>query len=165
MLMDATRTVRELAIAVPNATRVFEKVKIDYCCGGNQPISQACEQAGIDVEEVFRLLDQASPTTSGLENVETSANNPKLMPLTDLSKLIVDKHHVFTRNELERLTALFDKVCSVHGQNHPELLEIKTVFLVLRDELEPHMAKEECVLFPYIARLEAAAAENLQDLE
>ncbi len=31
MLLDPTKTVRELAVALPNAARVFEKTKIDYC--------------------------------------------------------------------------------------------------------------------------------------
>jgi hypothetical protein len=29
MQLDATKTVREVALAIPNATRVFEKIKID----------------------------------------------------------------------------------------------------------------------------------------
>jgi len=29
-------TVRELVLENPAATRVFEKLGIDYCCGGNQ---------------------------------------------------------------------------------------------------------------------------------
>lgn len=44
--------------------------------------------------------------------------------------------------------------------NHPELLETKSEFQVLRAELEPHMLKEERILFPYIARLESAVVEN-----
>ncbi len=58
MLLDATKTVREFAIEIPNATRVFEKLKIDYCCGGNQPLQEACERAGLKVEEVFGMLSQ-----------------------------------------------------------------------------------------------------------
>jgi len=37
--MSATtdKTVRELALENPIATRVFEKLGIDYCCGGKPP--------------------------------------------------------------------------------------------------------------------------------
>ena len=73
---------------------------------------------------------------------------------------IVEKHHAFTREELERLEALLAKVCGVHGQNHPELFHIQDQFGKLRGELEPHMLKEESVLFPYIIRMEEAAVAN-----
>lgn len=155
MLLDATRTVREFAIEMPNATRVFEKLKIDYCCGGNQPLKEACGQKGLEVEEVLQLLQNTGPVQT-----DTAVPDSQSPPLLKLINLIVDKHHVFTRNELERLTALLEKVCSVHGLNHPELFNIASHFHNLRAELEPHMMKEERVLFPYITRLEAAAVEN-----
>ena len=155
MLLDATRTVREFAVEMPNATRVFEKLKIDYCCGGDEPLNNACAKAGLPVEEVFSLLTQA-----GSMNDESEVLHAESEPLTRLANYILEKHHVFTRNEVERLTALIEKVCSVHGANHPELLQIKSQFLALRAELEPHMMKEERILFPYIVGLEAAAADN-----
>jgi regulator of cell morphogenesis and NO signaling len=81
--------------------------------------------------------------------------------LADLTNYIVEKHHVFTRNEVERLTTLLEKVCSVHGANHSELCRIQSQFQTLRTELEPHMLKQERILFPYIVRLEAALVEKL----
>jgi regulator of cell morphogenesis and NO signaling len=48
----------------------------------------------------------------------------------------------------------------VHGQNHPELFHIQDQFEKLRGELEPHMLKEEKVLFPCIVQMEEAAASN-----
>lgn len=154
MQLDATKTVREFAIEIPNATRVFEKLKIDYCCGGNRPLNEACGEKGINVEDVLKSLDQAS--NERVDSVQT----PQSGTLSSLINLIVEKHHVFTREELVRLTSLVDKVCSVHGTNHPELLKIKTQFQTLRAELEPHMMKEELILFPYISQLEAAAESN-----
>jgi regulator of cell morphogenesis and NO signaling len=52
------------------------------------------------------------------------------------------------------------KVCSVHGANHPELLQIQSEFQKLDADLRPHMMKEEQILFPYIKRLEQAALTN-----
>jgi len=154
MLMNASKTIREFAIEIPNATRVFEELKIDYCCGGNQPLDEACREKGLGVDTVLqRLQTTGSTATEEIRDVES-------LPLTKLINLIVEKHHVFTRNELVRLTSLLDKVCSVHGTNHPELSSIKSQFQFLQAELEPHMMKEEQILFPYITRLEAAAVEN-----
>jgi regulator of cell morphogenesis and NO signaling len=77
--------------------------------------------------------------------------------LTALMTYIVERHHNFTRQEMERLSALLEKVCSVHGGHHPELLEVKRLFQELCHELTPHMCKEEQILFPYIKAMEAAA--------
>jgi regulator of cell morphogenesis and NO signaling len=155
MSLDQRNTVREFAIQIPNATRVFEKLKIDYCCGGNKPLDEACNEAGIEVEEVFRLLGDGEPiqATARVEDSES-------LPLAELADRIVENHHVFTRQELGRLTALLEKVRSVHGANHPELLAIQSEFHTLRAELEPHMLKEERILFPHIKQLEVAATKG-----
>src|SRR5215218_10472167 len=101
MLLDATKTVREFAIENPSATRVFEKLKIDYCCGGNRPLTEACGEKGLDPKEVLQLVQQTGQTVS-----EPELSTSQSLPLASLINLIIEKHHVFTRTELERLTAL-----------------------------------------------------------
>jgi regulator of cell morphogenesis and NO signaling len=147
----ATKTVRDLAVEIPGATRVFENMGIDYCCGGKRSISDACAAVGISLEEVEKSLATADRVQSELE--EPSFATAKLAKLIDH---IVEKHHVFTRTEMTRLKALLDKVCSVHGQNHQELAKIRSLFQALCEELEPHMMKEERVLFPFIVGMENA---------
>ena len=44
----------------------------------------------------------------------------------------------------------------MHGERHPELLDVLADVKDLRDDLEPHLAKEERVLFPMIRQLGAA---------
>ena len=158
-MLDATKTVRDYAIEIPSATRVFETLKIDYCCGGNRPLTEVCEQNGLELEEVLELLDQAEQSyieTQTQSTLPHAKADPQSMSLVHLINLIIEKHHTYTRQELERITALLDKVCAAHGTNHPELLEIRSQFQTLRAELEPHMLKEERILFPYITRLETA---------
>ena len=55
---------------------------------------------------------------------------------------------------------MFDKVCSVHGKNHPELLQVRASFQGLAQELTMHMMKEEMVLFPYIVRMEESVIQK-----
>ncbi|MCB1025716.1 MAG: hemerythrin domain-containing protein, partial [Acidobacteria bacterium] len=78
----------------------------------------------------------------------------------ELTDHIIQKHHVYTFDEIERLSPLMEKVCGKHGPHHPELFEIKTAFKALVDELLPHMRKEEMVLFPYIKVLAAVVSTN-----
>ena len=156
MSINAATTIRELAVTLPGATRVFEKLGIDYCCGGNRTLADACVKAKIPVKEVADSLAQAehaSLSPDELHDWQTAS-------MTNLIHHIVEKHHTFTKEELPRLEKLMHKVCAVHGNQHPELLQLKTAFLSLKEELEPHLMKEEQVLFPYITKLEAALANH-----
>ncbi len=146
----ATRTIGELATEVPGATRLFEKLGIDYCCGGGSSLEAACSSAGLSLEEVSLSLEHAKE----IEKQPNPYKDWRQRRLSELISHITTTHHVFTREELARLNPLFDKVCSVHGQNHPELLTIYRSFRALSQELTLHMQKEEQVLFPYVVRME-----------
>jgi len=150
-----TKTVRDLAMEIPGATRVFERVGIDYCCGGQQSLAAACATAELTIEDVMKSLKLAAESHS-------AAQEPNFLTasLAELINHIVDKHHVFTKNEMERLRGLLNKVCAVHGQNHPELQTLKRLFETLSVELGPHMIKEEQVLFPHVKRMEAAVRDK-----
>src|SRR5437763_943592 len=156
MTHNTTTTVRELAVCEPTATRIFEKLKIDYCCGGGKTLDAACAVAGVRTEDVWQLLEEAKKSQA----VSGNAIDFQTASLTELVSYILNKHHVFTKEEMARLDALTEKVCSVHGQNHPELLRVKSLFKSLCEDLKPHMFKEEQVLFPYIIRMEAAASRQ-----
>jgi regulator of cell morphogenesis and NO signaling len=147
--MSATmeKTLRELALEVPAATRVFEKLHLDYCCGGSQTLRQACDKAHLPVEQVLDSLDQADKAAhSALPERDWATE-----PLSELTAHIRDTHHRYTRDEIARLGPLFDKVCSVHGERHPELLNLRNIFGGLAQELTSHLMKEEMILFPNAA--------------
>ncbi len=149
---DPGALVREVVLENPAAARVFETLGIDYCCGGDQTLAQACRAAGRSVEEVGVALQK-------LDSV-SSERNWRGAPLTELAQHIVDKHHTFTQAEIARLTGLIAKVVSVHGGNHPELTQVQTVFAGLSAELRAHMEKEEQLLFPYVVEMEEAVRFN-----
>jgi len=149
MSIDTMKTVREVAVELPGATRIFEKLGIDYCWGGGKALDEACLAAGVSADNVIALLEEAGSTAA-------EARDWKIAPLSELVAHIVTRHHGFTREELVRVSNLLAKVCSVHGENHPELHRLHTVFQELKHELTSHMLKEEQVLFPYIENLETA---------
>jgi len=80
--------------------------------------------------------------------------------LADLIAHIISTHHKYVREEMARLGPLFDKVCSVHGKNHAELLQIRVSCQGLEQELTMHMMKEERILFPYIVRMEESVMQK-----
>lgn len=153
MSVDTARTVRELVLEFPQATRVFEKLGIDYCCGGGKSLEQACAERNYAVGDVLAALD------SQPDNAAPAADWQK-GPLAELIDHIVSTHHAYVKSEVPRLEQLLAKVCTVHGQNHPELNVIREAFTGLGLELSMHLMKEESILFPYIADMERAATSR-----
>ena len=154
-MVTTEKTVRELAIENPAATRVFEHLQIDYCCGGNRSLGDACRAVGVPLDSVLNALEAAAAVPA-----PAAARDWQTEPLAELVAHICNTHHAYTRDALARITQLLDKVCSVHGTNHPELRGIQTTFGALRQELSMHMMKEEMMLFPYVVRMEEAVLAN-----
>lgn len=142
------RTVRELASTKPGAGRIFERFGIDYCCGGEQSLAQACSAAKVDVREVAEALEKPQ-TQQGDRDWQNAS-------LAELVRHIVEKHHGYVRQEIPHLISLCEKVVGVHGKNHAELPQLQSSFHALAGELTMHMMKEERMLFPYIEQLETA---------
>jgi regulator of cell morphogenesis and NO signaling len=152
MTIATTKTVGEIAAEMPSSTREFEKLGIDYCCGGSRTLGEACTEANISVDEALaRLQKSLASTQSG------DSKDWQNQLLADLIGHITSTHHVFVREECPRIEALTAKVVGVHSNNHPELLQVQEVFSALAEELRVHLMKEEQVLFPYIVRMEESA--------
>src|SRR5215471_18155089 len=154
MSVSAAKTVREVALESPNATRVFEKLGIDYCCGGKKSLDEACNTAHLPIGDVLAALEAAAQPTP-----ETNADH-KNLPLSELIEHIVQTHHQYTREAIARIVPLAAKVAGKHGQSHPELLDVRDTFSVLAQELTMHLMKEEMVLFPYVVRMEESVLEG-----
>jgi regulator of cell morphogenesis and NO signaling len=137
-------TLGDLVVTNPATARVLDAFGLDYCCHGDRSLADACATAGIDattVAERLRDLDIEGDTTW------TSLDPPAL------AAHILDTHHRYLHEELPLLDALSAKVVSVHGDRHPELSDVRRLVAAVRADLEPHLMKEERVLFPAIAAL------------
>lgn len=152
MQTDARKTVKEIVLAMPDSMEVFERLGIDYCCGGDRPLEEACRAAGRPVEDVLRSLEAAKTATRAGTRI-TDWNHESL---ASLMNHIVERHHTFCRQELSRLESLLTKVSEKHRTNHPELSRLKSLFSGMSKELLMHLVKEEQTLFPYIIRMEEA---------
>jgi len=156
MEFDASRTVKEIVLEIPASAGVFERLGIDYCCGGDKNLEDACQAAGRPVREVLRSLEAAINSAQA----ETGATDWSQEPLANLMNHIVQRHHAFCRQEVSRLEPLLTKVSQAHGKNHPELHLLRSLFSGLSRELLLHLVKEEQTLFPYIARMEEALSQG-----
>lgn len=153
MLIDTERTVRDLVLEFPSAKPVFQRFGIDYCCGGGSSLEEACAKAGVSSASVLKAVEE----DEALGNAYAASDRNWLQAsLTDLIAHITGTHHVYTRNEIQRMQMLLTKVPSKHGERHPELYKVRDLFLSLSEELHLHLMKEEQILFPYIERLDEA---------
>lgn len=155
--MTATQTyptVGEIVAGNPNTARLFEKLGIDYCCGGKTPLDAACADKKLDAQTVLRMLESGEFKNSGEE-----AKDWLHAPISELCTHIERTHHAYMKAELPRLAGMAEKVARVHGEHNPKLVKLHAVFDAFRAELEQHMFKEEMILFPL-----CRALENAQEL-
>jgi regulator of cell morphogenesis and NO signaling len=152
MNFDANQTVRSIAIDQPASTRVFERFGIDYCCGGQRSVEEACRRAKAPLDQVMGALDelQANGTPAAEQSWTQSS-------LAELTAHIIERHHRYVRDEAPRIERLLKTVVDRHAKAHPELNEIQETFAALSSELFAHMLKEERVLFPFLEEMENAA--------
>jgi len=150
--IDTKATVGEVAVKHPEAKLVFEKLGIDYCCGGAAALEVAAEKSGHSVREVVSEIEKA--IGAGEESPEDRKDWSEARA-KDLAEHILGTHHVFMKSQLPRLTDLFEKVIAAHGEKHGEMLRsVREVFFDLKAEIEAHLMKEEQILFPYILALD-----------
>jgi regulator of cell morphogenesis and NO signaling len=150
---DPLSPVGQLVADRPGRARVFERLGIDYCCGGRTPLADACAARGLDVREILRELDDTGASDPGPESVDW-----RHATMSELVGHIEGTHHAYLRRELPRLAGLMGRVVRAHRTRHPELLELRDTFDDLRRELEAHILAEEAVLFPALRRLDTAMA-------
>jgi regulator of cell morphogenesis and NO signaling len=145
-------TVADIAAGSLTAVRVFERLGIDYCCGGKRPLADICRTKGLDVNAVESELSAAA------NKPDAAGRDWSVAPLREIATHVVSTHHEYLRREFQPLNDRLDKVYRVYNQRYgPALIGLPEAFHALRSELETHMMKEERVLFPAIIANEAAA--------
>ena len=153
--MTTTTTLADLAGTSLAAVRILESHGLDYCCGGKRPFEEACIAKNLNPNSVLQEIETANLQQTGGRDWPTA-------PLDELVNHIVATHHEYLKIELPALGNRLVKVHEVHGARDPvTLARMVEVFGALREELEMHMHKEEVILFPFIQRYGAAAAQGL----
>lgn len=157
-IIDSASTLGDIVRDSPYAADLFERLGLDFCCGGSTTLGEAVKQRGLDAATVLvmlRSLDENPPRSAGAHDVS---------PLTtsELADHIVSEHHEPLRAELSKAGELLDTVLRVHGASDSSLAPLHAKFAELRDELVEHMEIEEQRLFP--ACRDAAAGTLDEDL-
>lgn len=144
-------TIGEIVANDFRAASLFKNAGIDFCCGGNKSLSDACMEKGADELYLIQQLETLAQTPV------SGAMNFKEWELGFLSDYIMNTHHKFVLKNLPELVFYTQKIADVHGDNHPELIEVASLFTKINEELLQHLKNEEEVLFPAIKEAEKDA--------
>lgn len=144
------RPISDLLADHPARARIFEHLGIDYCCGGERSLAEACKEKDLDPDTVVRMLDAAAEGPAPPTGTEWTSQ-----PLRTLIDHIKSTHHSYLRRELPRLDQLVEKVTRVHGSEFSWLQRLRDHFQALNADLQSHMESEEEYVFPAIRTLEA----------
>lgn len=155
MTITPETSIGEIAATHPAAVPVFQRHRIDFCCGGRQRLAEACAARQIPYELVVRELENALAAPAPVDCDWAT------QPLERLVGHILTAYHAPLREELPRLQRMAEQVVGAHGERYPAVLpRLVEVFAGLKRELESHMAKEEIVLFPNVIAFEQARREG-----
>jgi len=150
-------TIGEIVANDFRTSSIFKKAGIDFCCGGKQYLTEACLEKEINKEKLTSELKEVS------EDPISPSMNFKEWELGFLCDYITNTHHKYVIKNLPDLLFYTDKIADVHGDHHPELIEVANLFKRIGEELNPHLKNEEEVLFPAIKEVVSASSPKAKE--
>lgn len=152
--MKTDITVGEIVAADFRAAGVFREAGIDFCCGGKKSLGQACSEKGLDESVIAAKLKNLESEPADMEH-NFSEWEPGF-----LCDYIVNTHHKYVLRTLPELVYYTSKIAAVHGDRHPELIDVSMIFTEINRELLDHLKSEEEDFFPAIKEFLASGSEK-----
>lgn len=156
MNLNLQTPVGEIARFNYKTVEIFEKLRIDFCCGGDLSLEEACRRQKVNAEEVLESIKKLIGST------QTDNDRIHALPLDQLIDHIIEVHHSYVLESIPVLQRYLNKITDVHGANHPELAVVEESFNQAAENLLQHMQKEEQILFPLIKEMLSAKAEGTE---
>lgn len=147
MSLQEITTIGDFVAKDYRTAAIFSKYGIDFCCKGQRTIDEVCKKKNLNEALLLEELNAVLATKNDSE-IDFSS-----LSLDLLIDYIEKTHHRFVEEKTQIIIPFLDKLCSVHGSNHPELFEINTLFKESAQELASHMKKEELILFPFVKEM------------
>ncbi|NLP33798.1 MAG: iron-sulfur cluster repair di-iron protein [Clostridiales bacterium] len=156
---NSQQNIGDIVAEFPKAGEVFKEYKIDFCCGGNRPLSDAIEKQNLNETEVLDKVNKLYETFAN-----TMDTNWREANLDEFVDHIVNKHHGYLWKEMPEIGQLTTLILKVHGLHHPELSKVHKLFHTVKMDLEGHLTKEETLQYPAIRKfIESKSKEDLDE--
>jgi len=147
-------SVAEIVTSDFRTAEIFRKAGIDFCCGGDKKLREACSESGINHSDLIDQLSEMIKSPAGC------TPDYKTWDPVFLSDYIINTHHNYVKRILPALVSYSKKIVSVHGSWHPELSLTNDLISKLNEDLLNHMNKEEATLFPAIRDSSGTKSQN-----
>jgi regulator of cell morphogenesis and NO signaling len=144
----AQEAIGQIAVNLPGSTAVFRRLKLDFCCGGQIALQEACEKKGLDVDAVL----------AELATLERPALLATPQAPADMIEHILTRYHAVHREQLPELIRMARRVEAVHRDSPDVPTGLAAHLEAMEVELLEHMEKEEQILFPMLASGRGAMA-------
>ena len=149
-MINANRTIGEIAGRQPSTIEVFEQLGIQYCCHGEETVEATCKYLGLPVKGVLSELNRVADANS-------TTKAPWADPILEaLMGKLLRTRTVLIQQDLPRIQQLARTVSSCHLREHPNAIHIAHLSATLAHEVTSHFADEAQILFPKIRELELA---------
>ena len=155
---NSSQPVGEIVSIMPQASEIFKKYKIDFCCGGNRPLSDVLSELNLNEDELLKEIHDKLNEISSEKEVFIDFRK---LTSGELIDHIENIHHAYTKKVLPELGELTTKILRVHGMNHEVLFKVHKLFSLLKADLEQHLLKEEEMLFPLIKEYDKNPSKQL----
>ena len=136
----AQQAIGQIAVELPGATAIFRRLKLDFCCGGQIPLAQACAQKQLDTAAVLQELARLDRPSH-----EATPESPNAM-----IDHILTRFHAVHREQLPELIRMARRVEAVHRDSPHVPHGLAKHLESMEAELLEHMEKEETALFPVL---------------
>jgi len=156
MNLNLQTPVGEIARFNYKTVEVFEKLRIDFCCGGDLSLEEACKRQNVNPDEVLVSIKKLIGST------QSETDSIHALPLGQLIDHIIEVHHSYVLESIPVLQRYLNKISDVHGANHPEVAVVEDYFNQAAANLLQHMEKEEQILFPTIKEMLLAKSNNTE---
>ncbi len=123
---------------------ILKKHGLDFCCGGGKTLKEACAKNSLNPDEILEELSDL------LDNKAAEGSDFNRWSPEHLVDYIVDRHHSYVKRKTGEIKIFAEKVAMVHGNTHPENIEIFQLFNELASEMSSHLESEETSAFPLI---------------
>jgi regulator of cell morphogenesis and NO signaling len=151
MLSNAENRISDIVRIDYRTADVFKKHSINYCCGGQVSLQDACTMRNINYDTVAKELEEATRNVR-LSNILSY----KEWRIDFLVDYIFNVHHAYLHKTLPALKAHLNSFVNGHKQKYPEMVRVEQLFTDLCEHLTIHSLHEEEIIFPYIKQIDSA---------
>jgi regulator of cell morphogenesis and NO signaling len=141
--MTTQQSLREIALAQPEATGVFLEHGLDFCCGGTRSLAEACEEKGLEPITIINEIQAGAFEPDSLAQIAAE-------PLREITKFIEKHYHARLRAHISELIVMAQKVEQKHKSKASCPNGLAKLLQGMQESVLEHLAKEEQVLFPMI---------------